>query len=160
MAYPQATIVCVEPDAENFNQLKKNTAPYKNIKAIQAGVWNTATSLSIANPSAASWSFELREAEGSSLGVEGVTIDMIREKFDFATIDMAKIDVEGSEKELFESGYESWLPRTKFLIIEVHDWKRKGSSKAVFSAIVHYNFSFAKKGENLIFINEDISAKE
>ena len=72
------------------------------------------------------------------------------------TIDILKIDIEGSEKELFSSNYEKWLPATKLIFVEVHDDMKKGCSKAVFSAIGKYNFHFSMKHENLIFINQDL----
>ena len=64
-------------------------------------------------------------------------------------IDIMKIDIEGSEKELFESNYESWLPKVKTLIIELHDHMRKGA------ALSKYNFSLAVKGEDIVcFFND------
>ena len=71
-------------------------------------------------------------------------------------IDILKIDIEGAEKELFSSGFENWLPRTKILFVEVHDDMKKGSSKSVFNATSKYNFRFTMQHENLVFINEDI----
>lgn len=155
--YPAATIICVEPDPENHKQLKKNTQLYPNIKPIEGGLWNADTTLRIVNPNAQAWSFEVTEGQQEKgETISAITIEKIKKDFGIDVIDVAKIDIEGSEKELFEANYESWLPSTRFLIIEVHDWKRKGASRAVFSALVKYRFSFSKKGENLIFANEDL----
>jgi hypothetical protein len=68
---------------------------------------------------------------------------------------LLKLDIEGSEKEVFEKNYETWLPNTKMLIIEVHDHMRKGAAKSVFAAMNKYNFSFSMNQEKLIFINQD-----
>jgi hypothetical protein len=68
-------------------------------------------------------------------------------------IDILKLDIEGSEKEVFETGYEHWLPKINILIIELHDKMKKGCSRAVFNAISKYDFSFDIKGENIIFTN-------
>ena len=75
-------------------------------------------------------------------------------KMDWDHIDILKLDVEGAEKEIFSSNYEDWLPKTKVLIIELHDRMRKGCSKVVFSAISEYNFSLDISGENLVFTKE------
>jgi hypothetical protein len=72
------------------------------------------------------------------------------------TIDILKLDIEGSEKEVFEAGFEYWLPRTKAIIIELHDHMRAGASKALFNAIGKYDFSFNMQHENLIFINRQL----
>ena len=71
-------------------------------------------------------------------------------------IDILKMDVEGSEKEIFESNYEHWLSKTKCLIIELHDRMRKGSSDSVFAAVSKYNFTKLESGENVVFINNEI----
>ena len=55
--------------------------------------------------------------------------------------------------EVFESNTEGWLPKTRVLIIELHDRMKPGCSKAVFNAIGKHNFSLDMKGENLIFTN-------
>ena len=39
--YPNAKIVAVEPEGDNFASLAKNTAPYPNIKLIHAAIWKT-----------------------------------------------------------------------------------------------------------------------
>ena len=71
-------------------------------------------------------------------------------------VDILKIDIEGSEKEIFEQGFEEWLPFTKILIVETHDRYKQGSSKAVLKAVSAYNFSLEVSGENLIFYNNDL----
>ena len=54
---------------------------------------------------------------------------------------------------VFEKNYENWLPRTRLLIVELHDRMQPGSSKAVFNAITKYDFICETKWENLIFYN-------
>jgi hypothetical protein len=71
------------------------------------------------------------------------------------SIDILKVDIEGSEKEVFELNYENWLPKCKAIVIELHDNMKQGTSKSVFKAISQYNFSFEMQDENLIFINLD-----
>ena len=73
--------------------------------------------------------------------------------YGITVLDLVKIDIEGAEKELFENGYEKWLPKTRVLVVELHDRMKPGCSKSVFSAICQYDFSFSHKGENLIFTN-------
>ena len=63
------------------------------------------------------------------------------------------LDIEGSEKEVFSTDFENWLPKTKVIVIELHDAMKTGCSRAVFAAVNKYNFSFNFKGENIIFTN-------
>jgi Methyltransferase FkbM domain len=72
------------------------------------------------------------------------------------TIDILKLDIEGAEKKVFESGYEQWLPKVKVLIVELHDRMRSGCSETVFKAVSQYSFSNEIRGENHIFFNKDL----
>lgn len=77
---------------------------------------------------------------------------MIMEQQGKSQIDLLKLDIEGAELELFAEDYQHWLSNTQILMIELHDWFRKGCSKSFFSALLHYDFSITPKGENFICI--------
>ena len=68
-------------------------------------------------------------------------------------IDIIKIDIEGSEKEVFAIHTDLWLPKTKTLIIELHDRIVPGCSKTVFKQISKYDFSMEIMGQNLLLNN-------
>lgn len=57
-AYRGAKIIAVEPEPSNFALLKKNVAPYPNIVAVQAALWNENTMLSIYDPGRGSGVFK------------------------------------------------------------------------------------------------------
>ena len=46
-AYPNAKIVSVEPESNNYNVLVNNTESYGNIHTIQSGIWNKSTYLKV-----------------------------------------------------------------------------------------------------------------
>lgn len=152
--YPAATIVSIEPDTDNYKIMQQNCSKYVNIKTLQCGVWKRDTHLKIDDANTGNNSFTVTETEEVSIeSIEAVTIKHIMEKYKMPHIDILKLDIEGSEKEVFESNAELWLPKTRVLIIELHDRMKPGCSKAVFNAIGKYDFSFDMKGENLIFTN-------
>jgi hypothetical protein len=70
-------------------------------------------------------------------------------------IDLFKIDIEGAEKEVLSENNE-WLSRTKILIIELHDKKKKGCSNAFFSALSGRNFECHPFGQNFLLYNKDL----
>ena len=72
---------------------------------------------------------------------------------DSTGISFIKIDIEGGEKDLFAENYEKWLSEVKVLIIELHDRKRSGTSRAVYNALTKYPFDQAVSGYNTIFYN-------
>lgn len=157
--FPNARIAAIEPDQGNFELLEKNTSLY-NVLNIRGGVWNKNTYLEIEDRGWGEWAYTVHEVDQpGEQSISALSVDEIMKRAGFEQIDILKMDIEGSEKEVFEEGYESWLPKTKYLIIEMHDTMKKGASRAVFKAISKYNFSFQSRRENLLFTNEDLVKK-
>lgn len=153
--YPEASIVAIEPSSGNFQMLLKNTDSLKKVKGLNKGIWNRDALLSITNTADHDNAFMVTEAsEAAQNTFPAVSIGSIMRENGWESIDILKLDIEGSEKEVFTSGYEEWLPKTRAIIIELHDHMRKGASRAVFQAIAQYPFSVSMKHENLVFINE------
>ncbi len=155
--YPGASIVAIEPSQENFKVVEKNIAGFTKVKAILGGIWNDNKHLAIVNIKDNDNAFMVEEVEALTPGsIPAYSIGSILQEMNWSTIDLLKLDIEGSEKEVFEKNYESWLPHTKMIIIEVHDHMRMGAAKSVFAAMNKYNFSFSMHHENLLFINLDL----
>jgi FkbM family methyltransferase len=155
--FPHANIVALEPDKDNFEIALQNTKNNNRIKVMQKGIWHENTYLEIIDSATKKDSFMVKESlDAASTGIEAISIETILKQEGWPRIDILKVDIEGSEKELFSGNYEKWLPLTKVIFVEIHDAMKKGCSKSVFKAISQYNFSFTMKHENLIFINEDL----
>lgn len=159
--YPQARIACIEPEQSNFEVLRENTQGYPNIKPFKNAIANQGgTTFNVVDSGGGNWGFMTLDetATANKKVVDTVTtigIQEIADQMGFNQIDLLKIDIEGAEKELFEKNYESWLPKTRCLIIELHDGMKPGCSKSFFAAISKYNFSYRHRGENLIFTKTD-----
>ena len=152
-----ANIVAIEPSSANFLVIQKNIANYPKIKAYCMGLWNKDAYLEIIDSSLNENAFMVQETTANNINaLQAISISTIFKNNNWQTIDILKLDIEGSEKEVFEIGYESWLPKTKSIIVELHDNMRMGASKSVFAAISKYNFSTTISDENLVFINNDL----
>jgi FkbM family methyltransferase len=153
--YPKAEIVAIEPEGNNFRLLLKNIAKYPNIKPLKSGVWGKDALLEVKDNGYGLRGFMVQEVENETeQSINATSIKTLMQGN--RLIDILKLDIEGSEKAVFEANPDEWLPYVKCLIIELHDRMVKGSSQAVFKALLKYNFSFSVKGENLVFINEDL----
>ena len=154
--YPKAQIVSIEPEAGNFEMLRKNTQHYPNISLLNTGIWNHKTNLTIVDTGKGNNSFIVEELSAPAKdSISAVSIEDIINEKKWKSVDILKLDIEGSEKNVFEKNYESWLPLVRVLIIELHDRIINGCSETVFKALANYNFSTALKGENYIFTNID-----
>jgi FkbM family methyltransferase len=153
--YPTAQIVAVEPEPNNFLQAKKNVEHYKNITLLNGAIWHNNDTLFLVDNGLGEAGFMVNDGKGT-IEIKAFTIPNLMEIMNANIIDILKIDIEGAEKEIFENNTDLWLPKTKIVIVETHDRYRKGTSKAVFSAMNKYDFSLTLSGENLIFTNNNL----
>lgn len=150
--FPNSKIIAIEPETSNFQLLKDNTKMYKDVYCLNSGIWYKSTNLKIKNKDLGNWGFTVQEVNyEDSTTIKAISINQIMLKYDLKYIDILKIDIEGSEKELFQEDFEYWLSKTGLLIIELHDGLNYGASKSFFKAISNYDFYMLKKNENLIF---------
>lgn len=154
--FPQALIIAVEPEADNFRLLTYNTAGYENIRPVQKALWPRRTNLVIENPSGEPYAFRVRESTHTEKGaIPTATIEDLLHDAGVKWLDLLKLDVEGAEKELFEDpAVDRWLGRTCAVILEPHDWFKPGCTRAVEQAIAHQPFRRTQMGENLLFVRE------
>lgn len=155
--YPNAKIIAIEPEDTNFEMLTRNTSSNPNIERVNAGVWSSVTNLRISNKSSEKWAFTVEEVpEGEPFDIRAVTIDSILKNSGFDKIDILKIDIEGSEKELFTRNFENWLPKVNVLVLELHDRMIPGCSDALYNAISKDDWNEFRKGEKVILIRKKL----
>ena len=148
--YPDATIIAVEPESSNYDVLKLNTAPYKNVHCLKNGIYNKKTHLKVEDSGLGKWGFTTVEVDSAEAGtISALSIGDIKEMFSIDRIDIVKIDIEGSEKQLFKDNFSGWLGNTGLIIIELHDRTVKGTAKAFFDALHDYDYTLEIKGENI-----------
>ncbi len=153
--FPDAKILAIEPDESNFLMAQKNTALYKNITLLKGAAWHKTEEIKIADYGNGEAAYMIEPGTGINT-VRAYTIKEIMDLMSIKDIDILKIDIEGAEKEIFETGYEEWIPATKIIIVETHDRYKKGTSKAIFKSISKYNFSLEISGENLVLFNNNL----
>lgn len=150
--YPAARILAIEPDRANFDLLHRNTRFYEGVRAIHGALWCESGQVRIEDQMAEPWALRVVPAKDDDpLAVPAVTIPELLRAEDRDRIDLLKIDIEGSERELFSAGYESWLGLVETMVIELHDWARPGASKSVFAAVSRFDFAQSIAGEKLVF---------
>lgn len=130
--WPGAMIVAIEPDVCNCDMFQRNCSKYPNIRLIRGALWHRSAALAITNPDAEPWAFQIGESQvgDSSKSVRAFTLAEIMTEFGVDRINLLKLDIEGSELELFSSGAEEWLRHVDCLMVELHDRIRPGCSAA------------------------------
>jgi FkbM family methyltransferase len=153
--FPGVSMVAVEPEPNNFLMLQDNTRANPNIRPVQAAISDHPGNVTIANPKASNWAFQVKEASASdSVVIPAITIDQARAMAGDHQLFAVKIDIESAEDQLFKSN-TAWLNDTPLLMIELHDWMLPwvGSSRTFFKALEGMDFDFLLAGEMALVFN-------
>jgi FkbM family methyltransferase len=131
--YPDATIVALEPESSNFQLLQRNVSAYPQIKPLQAALWKENRQINLIDPNHGHHGFQTVEVTMNGcaqLGlVQALTVDAVMSRMGLSSVDLLKIDIEGAEKEVFESSAK-WIDRVQMIMAELHDSIKPGCSKA------------------------------
>lgn len=159
MKYPNASVVLIEIDQDNLNMIGKNLAPYNDLHIMDKALYNKKAYFKVEDPFNATNSFVVTEvSKEDKYDIEAITIPEILEKHQWNTIDILKIDIEGAEKQLFSSNYDSWLPKVNVIMIETHDRMVPQCSITVMKALDEFGFGLytTTNGGTLIFYNKTL----
>jgi FkbM family methyltransferase len=150
--FPGARIVALEVDAGNFALLRRNVAPYPNVIARHAGLWTRSVPLAIENAEDSEWAFRVVEApRGAAATVDGISVPDLLAEASEGRVDLLKIDIEGSERELFSAGIDAWIDRVDMILVEIHENVRPGARQAVEAAMQDRGFVQWTHGEFDVF---------
>jgi FkbM family methyltransferase len=159
--YPKAKIIAVEPDSSNYQMLRKNIAPYPNVFAVRAALWSENKEVNLVDPGVGQTAYQTHDGwAGPNLPVQvvpGITLDKLMSDFDMRFIDLLKVDIEGSEKEVFERS-SSWISSVGVIAIEIHDWIRTGCGEAVRRATKDFDREW-QQGEVTFLARKHYDAK-
>jgi FkbM family methyltransferase len=163
--YPDAQIIAVEPDEQNFELLALNTAETTNVRALRAAIWAESGSASLTDPGDGAWGFRLREledansikddscADPSITSVPALTIADIIRDYGLEKIDLLKLDIEGSEKEVFTNA-APWIGYVEAICLELHDRFKAGCSRAFYKAVEDFPIEL-RRGEEVLVLREE-----
>lgn len=149
--FPDAAIIAIEPDTENFELLQRNTAAYPKVRCIRAGLWSRDCFLKISNPDDGACAFRVEESMNSENAIPAITLDTLLKSSGFDRIGILKLDIEGAEKELFAAhNSANWIDCTDLIMVELHDRLVPGCETAMLQAVRGSPFRFSQRGENVI----------
>ena len=109
-------------------QLRKNCARYRNIRIERAALWSKSARLKIKSRNVSDNAFQVSEDPFGD--VEAMSVRDVMSRHIFPRVDLLKVDIEGSELEVFSSNTE-WLNDVRAILIETHDRFIPGSTAAV-----------------------------
>jgi FkbM family methyltransferase len=124
--FPTATVVAVEPDPDSSELCRKNLEPYADrARVVRGAVWSKRSKLVLSRGTfgdGREWATEVRESAGGEddAAVDGWDVPSLLQLAGGQHIDLLKIDIEGSELEIFGDNSSSWLSKVRNICIELH----------------------------------------
>jgi FkbM family methyltransferase len=146
--YPGTKVLALEPEQSNYDLMVRNTRRFPNIVCLRNALWNRDEMVHLHDPSRDKWGFTVIQKPGPG-NVEGITITSLMSRYQIESIDLLKMDIEGTEVELFSAPDTSWLLKTKSLAVELHDRIRRESSRSFLTKILEHDFLIEARGEKL-----------
>lgn len=155
LAYPQARIASIEPSTSNFECLLYNTRHIPHVRLYHCGLWSKPAFLQIHDRKTGNWGFQTIEvSEDADWDVKTVDVPTLMQDLNTDRIDIFKIDIEGSEMELFRN-HPEWASQVRVFIIEFHERIFPGCTDLFRTAISAHKWREFQRGENLIFVRTD-----
>lgn len=151
--FPNASVLAVEPDEENFEVLKKNIAAFGDrAQAIRAGVWSDETWLKMSERTyrdGQHWARQVVECnENEPSAFRAVSLPGLMKRLNASRISILKVDIEGAEAKVFEAASKNWLGQIDTIAIELHEDSLFGPCSNIFhAAIAEQGFNVSTCGE-------------
>lgn len=150
--FPEARIYVIEPDQKNLEVLKLNLTCFGDrVVILRGGIWNKEGALRIVNPESGSAAFRVEFVEEiTSDNIRCYTINEICALENVKKPFIVKLDIEGSQKDLFKDNTE-WIKNTNLITLELDDWLLpwQGTSRNFFSCLSQYPFDYLLNGESI-----------
>jgi FkbM family methyltransferase len=146
-AFPQAKVIAIEPDQENFKLLSENLSGLRDCHPVLAAVWPVPGFVQLERDGLRHSAFRTKATTGSGDTIEALSIPSIMERFGLERIGLLKIDIEGAEMELFGAPDLSWLEKVDRIAIELHDLFKPGCGNAFFKAMAKADWTYRVYGE-------------
>jgi FkbM family methyltransferase len=154
--FPNARVIAIEPDPENAKVCRMNLALHRDRSSLlRAAIWGCTTELSLARGDygdGREWATRVRQPRRDETAtVRAVDMLTLLSEQSIGIVDLLKIDIEGSELELFGGdACHSWLRRVRNIAIELHG---TACTRRFFDALSGFRYQALRSGELHIALN-------
>jgi FkbM family methyltransferase len=156
LKYPMIKIFSLEPDSENFELLKKNTLWSSDISISKSAVWREDANLyeSGAFRDSLPWSKQYSEIKTDRRKeVKSYSLKSIFYNSGFTHVDFLKMDIEGSEFEVFRNKENlDFLCKVFLFAIEIHP--EMGDKEVLVSIFKEHDFLLFETKETILGVNK------
>lgn len=153
--HPEAKIIAVEADGDNYRVLRQNTDGLKRVTALHAAAWGSKARFRIKKHESVNMASTVSVTPDGE--VPGVTIFELIEQLGVSELDILKIDVEGAEDSLFGPTISKWIGRVRVIVWELNDHEAPYALRRLVLAMekAGVSFNFHIRGEKLVCVRSD-----
>lgn len=151
--FPEAQVIAIEPDADNVRLAQVNCSGQPNVKILHAGISNQPGRGVIEDTGLGSNAYRIRLSEIGDINIVSINSILEENRKIMASPFIAKIDIEGFEKTLFEESTD-WVHKFPLIIVELHDWLFPGEARSAsfLRCIASLKRDFVLMDENVFVI--------
>ena len=163
--FPNSRIVALEPESDNFRQLRKNVAENgfeESTDLLQSALWiSNSDTLYISHDfrDGNSWAKAVTSTPNKNQQVLSIDLAGIMGSIDQCTvIDILKMDIEGAESVLFSDNdfLDQLANHVRLLCVEIHEELQ--DKPRILRILTELNFSFEIISETVFAINKNLIA--
>jgi FkbM family methyltransferase len=158
--FPNAKLISVEADINNFKVLHENLIHKENIELLNSAIWHNNEKLVVNSDfrDGREWSLSVEpdiSGRSSENIIEGITMYDIITRFNLSSIDILKIDIEGAERFIFDQSISdiNFLDCVKIIVIEIHDEYLIRTQ--IYSLLKSKNFLIFNSGDITIGVSQN-----
>ncbi len=159
-AFPEATIVSLEPSRENFAMLAMNVRDYPNVVALNMALGPIEGSTQLVDRGTGEVGYSTVRAPADAAApsrlqeVAVTTVPDLMKRFEASGIDILKLDIEGAEHDLLMA-QPPWLQSTRVVFAELHERIVLGCEAVFAAATADRKNSADDRGEKILSIHLD-----
>lgn len=149
--FPNASIVTVEPSTDSFRMNVLNTAPFCNVRRLNAAVGEESGTLAIEASIGGDWGATFRRDAKTVGGIPCYTLADLMTWAGWDQFDFLKCDIEGAEREVFRQAAPLIAANVNMCAVEIHEGTTPGAEAAVKGCFDPQLFDHFKNGEFACF---------
>jgi FkbM family methyltransferase len=157
--HPGARIVAIEAEKANYEMLQRNTEGDINCFSLNRGLWSKVCGLKVIS-GIGNEGYRVVEVDDASedFDVLATSIDQVMQDYGVSEIDILKLDIEGSEKQVFDASTDGWLGKVKVYVFECPDNDEPGTTMLIFRKLLQSGLEYNcyLHGENMILVRHDV----
>ncbi len=150
--FPEASIVCVEPNAAALRILHQNTLPVRRIQAIGVAAWHGATRLGVRSRVMGDWGMQLHDQlPDAERTITARGVGDILSMAGWEQADLVVCDIQGAEAAVFADPSQRWMRTLDTLAIFLREGAREGFFDHAQSCFEPISYGRTEHGDLAVF---------